>query len=98
MGGSGNGRQQWSADAVAWDDIDKEGRGYSLALSYTLLGKASKILQTFQELFSQLLLTQLIVLESYQMGTNGQTHYQKFPLRRRSQQVGNAYLVTLDSQ
>ncbi len=38
------------------------------------------------------------VLESYQMGTNRQTHYHKFPLSRVSQQVGNAYLVTLDSQ
>jgi hypothetical protein len=37
-------------------------------------------------------------LESYQMGTNGKTHYQKFPLSRVSQQVVNAYLVTLDSQ
>ncbi len=38
------------------------------------------------------------VLESCQMGSNGQTHYHKFPLSRVSQQVGNAYLVTLDSQ
>ena len=38
------------------------------------------------------------MLESYQMGTKGQTHYHKFQLSRVPQQVGNAYLVTLDSQ
>jgi hypothetical protein len=37
-------------------------------------------------------------LESYQMGTNRQTHNNKSPLSRVSQQVGNACLVTLDSQ
>jgi hypothetical protein len=38
------------------------------------------------------------MLESYQMGTNRQTHYHKFQLSRVPQQVGNAYLVTSDSQ
>ncbi len=38
------------------------------------------------------------VLESYQIGTNEQTNYYKFPLSRVSQQVGNAYLVTSDYQ
>jgi hypothetical protein len=37
-------------------------------------------------------------LESYQICTNGQTHYHKFQLSRVPQQVGNVYLVTLDSQ
>ncbi len=38
------------------------------------------------------------LLESSQIGTNGQTYYHKFPLSRVSQQVGKSYLVTSDSQ
>jgi hypothetical protein len=48
MVGSGDGWQGQSADAATGDDIDKEGRVYSLDFSYSLLGKASKNLQTFQ--------------------------------------------------
>jgi hypothetical protein len=38
------------------------------------------------------------MLASYQMGTYVQTHYHKFALSRVSQQVGNAYLFTVDSK
>ncbi len=48
MGSSDVERQRRSMDTAAGDHIDEEGRVYSLALSYSLLGEASENLRTFQ--------------------------------------------------